>query len=316
MRRNYAYGFDRMHTWLALAHAQIPVDIVSEKQVEEGMLAGYAVCYLSGPNLTRRAAEILARWVRDGGVLWMTAAAGERDEYNRPMDVLDSILPARRGENQELGVFREYGSALWNHRPRGTVRVAAASMELLLAKQPLEPGDGTTVLGWFDDDAPAVVEGTADKGRVYCVGFLPGLSYARPAIMKRRALVAARERAGADDNPAFAYLDRSYNPWEFPADIREEILRPVRAAAVKPPIVCGTPLIDAVYMTCPTGVLIPLSNYTLADQTNVTFSVRVPRRIRIVESVHHGNLTFEQTDDRIAFVLPGLASTDFLKLHF
>src|SRR2546423_12640706 len=57
---NLAYGFDRMHTWLALAHAQVPVDIVSEASVAAGGLAKYKVCYLSGPNLTRAAADQLA----------------------------------------------------------------------------------------------------------------------------------------------------------------------------------------------------------------------------------------------------------------
>ncbi|NLF22996.1 MAG: hypothetical protein GX590_07520, partial [Lentisphaerae bacterium] len=39
--RNLAYGFDRMHTWMALAHAQIPVDFVSEDQAAAGGLDGY-----------------------------------------------------------------------------------------------------------------------------------------------------------------------------------------------------------------------------------------------------------------------------------
>src|SRR5215217_7235563 len=72
---NLAYGFDRMHTWLALAHAQVPVDIVSEGAVAAGGLAKYKVCYLSGPNLTRAAADKLAHWVRAGGTLWLTAGA-------------------------------------------------------------------------------------------------------------------------------------------------------------------------------------------------------------------------------------------------
>src|SRR3954451_23375124 len=36
---NLAYGFDRMHTWLALAHAQVPVDVVSEASAASGGLA-------------------------------------------------------------------------------------------------------------------------------------------------------------------------------------------------------------------------------------------------------------------------------------
>ncbi len=48
---NFSYGFDRMHTWLALTHAQTPVDIVPEYEVAEGQLAKYRVCYLSGPAI-------------------------------------------------------------------------------------------------------------------------------------------------------------------------------------------------------------------------------------------------------------------------
>src|SRR5690606_4755970 len=33
-KRNLAFGFERMHTWLALTHAQVPVDVVHESEVE------------------------------------------------------------------------------------------------------------------------------------------------------------------------------------------------------------------------------------------------------------------------------------------
>src|SRR5207237_948347 len=94
---NLAYGFDRMHTWLALSHAQVPVDIVSEKQAATGALDNYQVCYLGGPNLTRAAAEKLKTWVENGGTLWLTAGAACRDEYNRNLAILNDILPAERG---------------------------------------------------------------------------------------------------------------------------------------------------------------------------------------------------------------------------
>src|SRR5262249_22763709 len=81
---NLAYGFDRMHTWLALAHAQMPVDVVSEQHAARGALDSYSVCYLSGPNLTRDAAAKLREWVQRGGTLWLTAGAASRDEYDRP----------------------------------------------------------------------------------------------------------------------------------------------------------------------------------------------------------------------------------------
>jgi hypothetical protein len=324
MGRNYAYGFDRMHIWLALCHAQVPVDIVSEKQAEEGLLDEYKVCYLCGPNLARGAAGKLAAWVRRGGILYATAGAGMRDEYNRPLDTLDSLMPAQRTEAQELDQYLYYGSALWNYPPRDTVRAESAALEALLVRQALVPRADAVVTARFTNGAPAIVEHAAGRGRVTCAGFLPGLAYARPAIVKRRALAAQREAAktqgtGPDADPAFACLQRSDNPWEFPAEIREAILRPVRAAGVEPPIACGVPLVDAVYMTCPTGVLIPLANYTLTPQDNVPFTVRASRffgRIERIESVHCGEIPFKRARGRISFTLPRLESTDFLKLFY
>ena len=84
IKGNLAYGFDRMHTWLALAHAQVPSDIVHEWGVAAGQLANYKVCYLAGPNLTRTAAEKLAEWVRGGGTLWLTAGAADARRVRPP----------------------------------------------------------------------------------------------------------------------------------------------------------------------------------------------------------------------------------------
>jgi hypothetical protein len=96
LKKNNASGFNRMHTWMALAHAQIPVDFLGERQVERNGLAGYRVCYLSGPNLTRASAEKLKAWVEQGGTLFLSAGAASRDEYNKPLDTFDSLLPANR----------------------------------------------------------------------------------------------------------------------------------------------------------------------------------------------------------------------------
>ncbi len=109
---NLAYGFDRMHTWLALAHAQIPVDVVSERQVSEGLLEGYQVCYLSGPNLARPAADKLKAWVRGGGTLWLTAGAASLDEYNRPLTALEELVPAARQPASEPQKFTSSGRYL------------------------------------------------------------------------------------------------------------------------------------------------------------------------------------------------------------
>ncbi|MBT4817503.1 MAG: hypothetical protein HON70_17500, partial [Lentisphaerae bacterium] len=317
LRGNGAYGFDRMHTWLALAHAQVPVDIVSERQASAGQLHGYRVCYLSGPNLTRRSAAALRDWVRAGGTLWLTAGAGERDEYNRPLELLSDILPARRLELTEFQSHKSAGKFLHTLVGRDTVSAGPVTVEVLSVREVLEPRAGATVSGRYADGRAAMVRGAYGSGSITCVGFLPALAYIKAAECARNALA---EPAAADAVPPVPdavseLLQRSYNPWEFPGAVRELILRPVRQAGVVAPVTCDVPLIDAVAMDCNLGVLLPLANYTLRPLDSVGFSLAAPRRTLRVESVHRGEIPFStEPDGRIRFELP-LAATDFVKVY-
>ncbi len=301
---NFAYGFDRMHTWLALAHTQVPVDIVSEQQAADGLLDAYTVCYLSGPNLTRAAAEKLKAWIQRGGTLWLTAGAAERDEYNRPLDMLDDILPAERKDAQQLQAHRSAGRNLSSLAAKDEVRWDGGAAEVLSVKQTLAPRAGAKVLATFKDGSPALVRG----GTVYCAGFLPALAYIKPALVERKKL--------EEEKPDAALLQRSYNPWKFPAHVRGFLLMPVRAAGVVSPITCNVPLVDAVYMTTERGVLIPLANYTLEPIGRLELTVTVPRPISRAESAVHGSLLLKQPSAKTVEVTLPLDNNDFVKLCF
>jgi hypothetical protein len=310
---NLAYGFDRMHTWLALTHAQIPVDILSERQVGDGELDRYNVCYLSGPNLTRAAAEKLRGWVQHGGTLWLTAGAASRDEFNRPLNTLEDILPANRGEVTELQKQLGSGRTLRTLTAKDEVRWNDGTASVLSVRQGLTPRDGTTVLAKFGDGSPAVVHGN----HVYCAGFLPALDYIKRALDARFAL---EEKMKADAKSVTlgeaALLERSANPWEFPAAIRDFLLTPVHAAGVLGPIECNHPLIDAVLMTHDKGLLIPLANYTNQPVPKLSLRIAVPKPVARAESAIHGALEFRQpTPQRVELTLP-LESNDFVKLYF
>ena len=308
---NYAYGFDRMHSWLALAHAQIPADIVSERQVAKGMLDEYQVCYLSGPNLSRAAAARVKEWVEAGGTLWLSAGAAARDEYNRPLSLLNDILPADRQGAEELQKHLSAGKSLYTLAGQDEARWDAGTAEVLSVKQNLAPRGNAEVLAAFSDGSPAAVRGAAGLGSVYCVGFLPALAYIKAAEVARNEL-----HEGTDDPAEAELLERSYNPWDYPADVREFILAPVRSAGVEAPIACSVPLVDAVYMTCDEGILIPLANYTLRPIEQLSLKVAVARPVARVESVRHGALEFSQAEPgRLDVRLP-VDNNDFVKLYF
>ena len=316
---NLAYGFDRMHTWLALAHAQMPVDIVSEQQAAKGMLDGYSVCYLSGPNLTRAAAEKLKQWVLRGGTLWLTAGAASHDEFNRPLHTLDDVLPATRGELDELQKHVSSGRYLAALSAKDEVRWDGGAADVLSVKQTLTPRDGAAVLGKFKDQSPALVRGKAGSGTVYSAGFLPALAYIKPALDARNALQKKVTDGGplsVSEQKEAALLERSANPWSFPAAVRDLILTPARSAKITPPITCSTPLVDAVFMPHAEGILIPLANYTAEPIAQFTLKVTVPRTIATAESATHGALAFKQTSPTTIEVSLPLDNNDFVKLRF
>ncbi len=344
---NFSYGFDRMHTWLALTHAQTPVDIVPEHEVADGQLAKYRVCYLSGPNLTRAAAAKLKMWVEAGGTLWLTAGAASRDEFNRPLDTLTSLLPAERGELKTHEPYQASGLFLNHLATRDTVAWNNERLEVLSVQQPQTPRANATTLATFADGQPAAVAAPAGQGRIISVGFLPALSYIKPALAARlpldqRAdaerlaaarLVEARAATVNADQPLATsavvsapnspsalvtadreLLNRSRSPWRYPAGIRERLLTPVRATNVTPPLTCDVPLVDAVYLPCEQGVLIALANHTLSPISQVKLRAKVARRVTRVESVHRGPLPFQQTaSGEIETTLP-LDASDWVKV--
>jgi hypothetical protein len=312
---NLAYGFDRMHTWLALTHAQVPVDVVAARQVERGMLKDYTVCYLSGPNLTRAAATNLREWVAGGGTLWLSADAASRDEYNRPLDTLDDLLPAVRDASQARptsgpGRYLRYVASL------GTFAWQGGTGSVLSVRQTLAPREGAAVLATFGDGSPAIVRGSAGKGRIYCAGMLPALDYIRKALDARFALEElARTNAAALPPEAAVMLERSYNPWEYPAATRDLITTPVREAGVVCPVRCSVPLVDAVYMPHEKGILVPLANYVNTPLTNVTLNVEVAGEVERVESARRGGLQFRQQEQQVELNLP-LDENDFVKILY
>jgi hypothetical protein len=315
----HAYGFERMHTWMALAHAQMPVDIVSEQQVAKNLLDGYHVCYLTGPNLTLAAAEKLRQWVQNGGTLWLTAGAASRDEFNRPLHILEDIFPAQRGEVTELQKFQASGRYLHTLAAKDEVKWEGGKASVLAVKQSLIANVGSSTLGTYTDNSAAIVCGTAGRGTIYCCAFLPALSYIKTALEQRNALqkkIDDKTALNADEQREATLLERSYNPWKFPADLRDLMLMPARSAKIVPPIQCSHALVDAVFMPDQKGILIPLANYTLEPIAKLTLKITVPRVVVKAESAVRGGIPFQQTTPTTVQISLPLENNDFLTLRF
>lgn len=75
--------------YLALQHANVPVDIVEEEDLSREGLKDYHVLVVTAPNLPEEGQRGLAAWVRSGGCLVTLRGAGRRDRYD------EAVLRAR-----------------------------------------------------------------------------------------------------------------------------------------------------------------------------------------------------------------------------
>lgn len=320
---NKAYGFERMHTWLALAHAQIPVDVVHESELARKGLDGYKVAYLSDPNISRAAAQNLAEWVNNGGTLVMTAGAGERDEYNRPLNSVNDLLPYSRSAVQTLQVKGYGGRSLTMLKPFGEVTSGKTKIDILSVKQMFTNlGSNTQVKSTFDDGSPAEISAPAGRGRVISKGYLPAIDYMRKALGNTESVADVLKKVDDNDDvpgqdvAARLGSEQSYNPSNYPAAIREAIIAPVQTANVETPIKCNVPLVDAVYMTGGKDLLIPLANYTLKPIKKLTLEIAVDKPVRGVKSVYQKIIKFEKLgNNRIRINMP-LECTDFVTVEY
>ena len=322
--RNLASGFERMHTWLALTHAQVPVDVLHETEVADGLLDRYKVCYLSDPNLTRTAAAGLRAWVEGGGTLILTAGAGQFDEFNRPLPDIDSLLPFKRAPLEVLQRHNAAGRYLSNLAPKDEVKAGTSRIQILSVKQTIGgvvADAKTRVEASFGDGQPAGVRSSIGKGTVVARGYLPALDYIRRALLAKNGVEIRTEEIrdngipGSEDVRDLDLTEKSYNPWEFPAELRQHIVQPARDAGISPPVSCDVALVDAVYMEAGNSVLIPLANYTLNPIPRLTLEIAVNRPVKEISSVYQGVMKYEDAGaGRIRVQLP-LECTDFISIR-
>ena len=298
-----AYNFERQATWLALRHAQSPVDLVTEDDLVGGALANYKVLYLAGDHLRRDAARALAEWVRGGGVLFSCAGGGLWDEYNRPLDTLYPVFGISDQKLDKRDLHLRPKMEVPRLRPLDTMRIAGAglpsfSMEALAFKQALAPA-GAETLGTFADHSPAILLNHYGAGQAILVGTLPGIAYLKSAIPVRPM-----------DRGDFAH----FLPTAFSPQIRALFDLPLRLARVTKPVECSEPLVDAGLVESDRGIVIPLANFTGKPIKRLRITLRdvgAPRRIYTTE---RGDLRPRRSGDALVVEFP-MGLTDFLVIE-
>ncbi len=330
VRRDNGMGHERMHTYIAMRHGQIAVDVLSEEDVVEGWLDGYATAYLFGDQVDQRACKPLGDWVKAGGTLVLAAGAGQRDELDRPMAELDEDLGLRRGSLERLQTMWTSGRGIdkaLSRQGKVTLQSSGVAVDLLSRRQALTPGPGATVLARFEDGSPASLEQAAGRGRVVAHGFTPALAYVRAALLAAAHADQARPDDDEADHPPTlnsveatmqaesVLLTRgaSLVPPDFPAGLRDFILAPARDHAGPQPVSVDAPQVEATLLQGTQGWVVTLANYSGRPLQHIKVTIR--KGARPSGTVHHSrgdalNDTDARTDV-VEVTLP-LESTDMV----
>ena len=297
----------------ALTHAQYPVDLVDDTDIESGKLTayGYSVLYLTAPNLSVAAQNAIMTWVANGGRLVMLPGAGECDEYNTLVtNGLQSIMGAGWG-----AVTRADASTYLSWRLARTGIVVLAPYNGIIGTSTDETQAQTVtltpttaaVIATFGTGGPAAVTGAAyGNGAVYAYAYWPGTTYA--------TLV--------DNN------DGTRLPCEWQEATRKMIVFPNLYAATPKFVACTQPLVECALLESENGGIgITLLNWNDAVKS-VTVSVNkatMPTAIRNkvdaaiaggtlkVSAVEAGELTYTVNGNNIDITLT-LNTVDVLML--
>jgi len=269
-QRDAAVGTERRSMYLATQHAHVPVDMLSEDDVAEGLLKGYKALYLTESNVRRDVARQIVAWVQGGGVLQMCAGAGLRDEYDEPLADLTQLAGVKVGEvTKPGGDYREhYG--LPHQQPKGEATVqggvspqatgtppSAVTFPVLGYTEQAAPA-GATVIATFADGSPAGFLNKAGKGAVVRYAFMPGLGYVKSADIKATGLITGHKRE---------------QHWL--------LTLPVQMAQVAPPLSVSEPLVEARLLTGPQADVVCLANWSGGDLGSLTVALRGVRGRRI-----------------------------------
>jgi len=271
--------------YLALQHANVPVDFIEEEDLSPSGLAPYRVVYVTEPDIPEESQRELVKWVEAGGTLVAISNAGAMDRYNEPSAIIAGLRGAHNPERERMLIAN-----LGFLKALGTVQAAPVEALAWGPRDTLANSVKGEVVAHFEDGAPAIVRQNVSKGTVVHFTWLPGLSYVKSS-------------SGASGKL----------PWNFSPVIRNWIVAPVRDAGIQLPVEASEPMVETPMLCSKIGAAVTLLNWNNDPVKNLGLTVRVPFSVKSVASVTHGPLKFDAESQTIHISLP-LTSADVVVL--
>ncbi|MCM8825250.1 MAG: beta-galactosidase trimerization domain-containing protein, partial [Candidatus Omnitrophica bacterium] len=244
--------------YIAIRNNQIPLDFIVEQDALDGAIDRYKTIFITDRHISNAASKNIAQWVKNGGILFLTAGAGMFDEYNRENRVFSKLLgfqqeifePAESRvefEKQDLPFAKSITSIVEMNGSKVSIPVYGAICRV-------KPDSSSHIVARFSDGSAAILVVPYGKGKVIYCAFLPGLSFFKPAIPKIPV-----DRGSTDD--AMAHF--------LPVDFERNIGKLVNEAYSGKPVVYikdnkGSPVgfIENTVIEAKEGIVIPVINWS------------------------------------------------------
>lgn len=285
--------------WHAIRHAGYQPNFVREEDLEAGKLKDYKVLYIAGQTLTRKASAAIDQWIKDGGVVYLTAGAATRDEFYTPYlppfaakvwpDDAANVMQKQQGnrynERRDLPTIEPMDQVLVSGDADGDRIPVLGYMLPVKAEAAMKP-----VVFAAADDGAAMGKVSYGKGQVYAAPFMPGLAYGQTA------------------NFAKTTLEEKWNP-----AIRECIALPLTSNDVPQMVKSSIDVVQADLLTGPNGSVVVLANFTYEPIDALTLDVTLTHPVSKAFSTEGVEVKLTKTDTGVRLELP-LTLTDMIIL--
>ena len=276
--------------YVALQHANIPVDWVDEDDLEDAAgLKRYRVLYVTAPDVPAAGQQGLATWLRAGGVLVTVSGTAAGDRYHEPCDLLSAATGVVEAPRERLTI--EHANRL---AAVGAVAGEWGGWTAFGMRGVVKSHRGTVRATFADDPAPAVIETKVDAGTSLHFAALPGLSY----------FVSGKDV-------------RDKLPQGFNEALRAALCRPLALAGVTPPVTVSVPLVETPLLVSDAGAALTLLNWTGAALEELEVTVRLPPAApaaKTARSLTRGPLALDRAADGALRFRLALAGYDIVVL--
>jgi hypothetical protein len=253
--------------WHSLRHLQIQPDFLREEGIEEGKLDKYKILYITDWNITRKASLAIDKWVKNGGILYLSAGAATRDEFNEPFSppFAKEIWGNDPTENfiNEQSTFNER-TVLPTIKPLTTARLSLQNTDfnLPVIGARLDLNSKLNSFAKFADGKNAGAVVPYGKGQIIAVGFMPMLAYGKMADFKLKT------------------LEEKWQP-----EARRIIEKTLEIAKVDPVIKTNVPVVETSLLKGSEGSAIVLANYTYQPINTLKIEVKIDKPVKEAISV-------------------------------